>query len=834
MNVITINVGQGGCNAAPLLIGYAGEDSVDAVDFDFSAWAQDYGEGTISLELMRASDTAPYLAILTVDGTTARWTVSDVDTARSGPGVAQLIYKPARGTKKSAIYKFYVGRSLTEPGGDDPWGPIIERMEEILAEVKEQAEAADQSAEDASGSARDAEAWAVGERGGEPVPATDETHENNAKYYAEQAGETAREFSEVTAPAAVRAVNEAGQTQTQAITDAGAAAVQAVSAERAGALDAIGTARAGALDAIGTAGQTAASAVDTAKTGAVQAVNTAKTDALAAIEQKSTAEQAAVEQKGEDALAALQEYADLPGEVDDLKSAIKSVDNLLDFYSKQGSGTQGATYTLTTLVGDIPLKSGETYTVSVTIDSVQNIRIYAYLQDSSGNNLTTFGVSAGELTASVNYTPTQNIDGCKLVFQCGIANFTAHGDVKKWSNVIDRISTDVSNLTVAVDAVAPKIEPINGEIYLDDLFEFGSIAIATTGWVYSDSANRIRTKEGTTIFLLPGDIITLETTGYRFYLGWKNLSDAYGTSGAWITNNSVIMQGGYYVLTASKDPESQLASINDVLQHIKITRCVNLTSKAMTVNPNIIGVNHRGYNYFAPENTIPAFMMSKEKGFNYIETDLAFTRDNVPVLLHDETIDRTSNGTGRINDLDYSVVSQYDFGSWKSSEYTGTKIPTLEEMLKYCKYANLNIFLEIKGTSHGTTTENIMACINLVKKHGMVEAVTWISYTREWLDIVKTALPTAQLGLLADSVDSAVVTNVISLKTSTNNVFLDSGLSSFTDAVVGELVANDIEGGCYTPDNLNQINSITFIRYVTTNIMNVPEALLSYASINEA
>ena len=84
MNVITINVGQGGCNAAPLLIGYAGEDSVDAVDFDFSAWAQEYGEGTIALELMRASDTAPYPAILTVDGTVARWTVSDVDTARRG------------------------------------------------------------------------------------------------------------------------------------------------------------------------------------------------------------------------------------------------------------------------------------------------------------------------------------------------------------------------------------------------------------------------------------------------------------------------------------------------------------------------------------------------------------------------------------------------------------------------------------------------------------------------------------------------------------------------------------------------------------------------------
>lgn len=271
MNVITINVGQGECLSAPLLIGYAGEDSVDAVDFDFSAWEEAYGEGTISLELMRASDTAPYPAILTVDGTVARWTVSDVDTARSGPGVAQLIYKPARGTKKSAIYKFYVGRSLTEPGGDDPWGPIIERMEEILAEMQQQAAAADQSAEDAK-------AWAIGERGGEPVPAADPTYHNNAKYYAEQAEETAREFTEVTAPAAVRAVNEAGQT--------------------------------------------AVSDVDTAKYSALLAISDEKTKAVDKIEDTSTTEQAAVQQTGEDALAALQEYADLPGDVRDLKGAV--------------------------------------------------------------------------------------------------------------------------------------------------------------------------------------------------------------------------------------------------------------------------------------------------------------------------------------------------------------------------------------------------------------------------------------------------------------------------------------------------------------------------------
>lgn len=333
MNVITISLGQGGCIDAPLLLGYAGENDVEAVDFDFSAWAEAYGEGSLALELMRASDTAPYPAVLTIDGTVARWTVSDVDTARSGPGVAQLVYKVDGKVKKSMVFKFFVGSSIRESGDEDPWGPILDRMEEILAEVQRQAAAADQSAEAAGGSAQNAEAWAVGERGGEPVPAEDPTHANNAKYYAEQAGETAREFAEETAPAAVRAVNEAGAANVQQINEAGTAALEVIGTARTGALDAIGTEKTGALNAIDTAGQTAGSAVDTAKTDAVQAVNTTKTDALTAVgnaqtaavgavRQEGTTQQDAVKQKGEDALAELQEYADLPGEVDALKTAV--------------------------------------------------------------------------------------------------------------------------------------------------------------------------------------------------------------------------------------------------------------------------------------------------------------------------------------------------------------------------------------------------------------------------------------------------------------------------------------------------------------------------------
>ena len=83
-------------------------------------------------------------------------------------------------------------------------------------------------------------------------------------------------------------------------------------------------------------------------------------------------------------------------------------------------------------------------------------------------------------------------------------------------------------------------------------------------------------------------------------------------------------------------------------------------------NSGVLSVNHRGYSAIAPENTLPAYRLSKEKGFRYVETDVSFTSDGVPVLLHDASIDRTSDGTGKIAEMTFEQVRQYDFGSWKS------------------------------------------------------------------------------------------------------------------------------------------------------------------------
>ncbi|HWM34564.1 MAG TPA: glycerophosphodiester phosphodiesterase family protein [Pseudolysinimonas sp.] len=90
---------------------------------------------------------------------------------------------------------------------------------------------------------------------------------------------------------------------------------------------------------------------------------------------------------------------------------------------------------------------------------------------------------------------------------------------------------------------------------------------------------------------------------------------------------------------------------------------------------------HRGDRSGAPENTIPAFEAAIAAGSHVIETDVQLTADGHPVLLHDATVDRTTDGTGAISGLTLEEVEALDAGSWFSDEFAGTRIPRLEQFL---------------------------------------------------------------------------------------------------------------------------------------------------------
>ena len=91
---------------------------------------------------------------------------------------------------------------------------------------------------------------------------------------------------------------------------------------------------------------------------------------------------------------------------------------------------------------------------------------------------------------------------------------------------------------------------------------------------------------------------------------------------------------------------------------------------------------HRGVNSTHPENTIPAFEEAIRLKAQQIEFDVDQTKDGRLVIMHDATVDRTTDGTGRVRDLTFEQIRALDAGSWKDAKFAGTKVPTLEETLE--------------------------------------------------------------------------------------------------------------------------------------------------------
>ena len=242
-----------------------------------------------------------------------------------------------------------------------------------------------------------------------------------------------------------------------------------------------------------------------------------------------------------------------------------------------------------------------------------------------------------------------------------------------------------------------------------------------------------------------------------------------------------------------------------------------------SINYDLImkSVNHRGYNATAPENTLPAFKLSKKNGFNYVETDVQFSSDGVAVLCHDLTINRTArNADGSsigssdvyLNTKTYAQLLEYDFGIWKSAEYAGTKIPSFEDFIALCKKIALHPYIELKA---GTQAQ-IEGLVDTVRACGMEKNVTWISFNATRLGYVKAYDEEARLGLLSDYSTSENIATAQGLMTSTNEVFMNSG--SRTAEAVQRCKVADIPMEVYTLDNTSYITALDpYITGVTSN-----------------
>ena len=149
----------------------------------------------------------------------------------------------------------------------------------------------------------------------------------------------------------------------------------------------------------------------------------------------------------------------------------------------------------------------------------------------------------------------------------------------------------------------------------------------------------------------------------------------------------------------------------------------------MTLGERPWVIAHRGFSGNAPENTLVAIDQAIEVGADMVEVDVGLTADGQVVLLHDETLDRTTSGTGLLSEATLDTVRQLDAGSWFDAKYAGEPVPTLGEALDRVR-GRILINLEIMGEAVGEQAEGGIAdkVLQAVRERQMLDQVVISSF----------------------------------------------------------------------------------------------------------
>lgn len=166
-------------------------------------------------------------------------------------------------------------------------------------------------------------------------------------------------------------------------------------------------------------------------------------------------------------------------------------------------------------------------------------------------------------------------------------------------------------------------------------------------------------------------------------------------------------------------------------------------------------IAHRGYSSVAPENTLPAFRLAGEYGFWGTECDTSPTADGVWIIMHDDTVDRMTDGEGRVKDMTYAEICEMTVDAGSNVErYPGTKVPTLTEYLDVCKEYHIHPVIEIKGSA---TVADMDSLAELLSARDEIEMFTIISFSRALLARIKELLPEVPAYLLISIGDNSDV-----------------------------------------------------------------------------
>ncbi len=219
--------------------------------------------------------------------------------------------------------------------------------------------------------------------------------------------------------------------------------------------------------------------------------------------------------------------------------------------------------------------------------------------------------------------------------------------------------------------------------------------------------------------------------------------------------------------------------------------------------PKLIG--HRGVKDLCPENTLESITRAFEIGLNFVEIDVKISKDKVPILLHDDTLDRTTNGSGLAIDYDYENIKKLDAGKFFYKKNTNIFVPKLEDILGLCINKNGNLNIELKPNKN-FEKENTYQIYKITKNINQID-IFFSSFDMVSILEISKLYPQSIRSFLLDDFEENNIDDLIDISINNNLKVCGLNIDLVTADIIKKIKKYNILITVYSDKNINISNA---------------------------
>ncbi len=224
-----------------------------------------------------------------------------------------------------------------------------------------------------------------------------------------------------------------------------------------------------------------------------------------------------------------------------------------------------------------------------------------------------------------------------------------------------------------------------------------------------------------------------------------------------------------------------------------------MTQKKTLKLPKLIG--HRGVKDLCPENTLESILKAFNLGLSFVEIDVKISKDRVPILLHDDTLDRTTNGSGLAIDYDYKQIKKLDAGKFFYKENTNIFVPKLEDILSLCTNYNGNLNIELKPNKK-FEKENVYQIYKIIKNINQID-IFFSSFDMISIIEISKLYPQSIRSFLLDDFKEYNIDDLISISINHDLKICGLNIDLVTTDIIKKIKESNIAITVYSDKNIN-------------------------------